>query len=407
MLLRKVTTATVGLLVMALWFWMPACATLTRAGEDVAVTEEETVVEDLVLFGSSASVGGYVESDVIAFAKSIDVLGTINQDLMGAAETIELTGQVGDDMRVGARYLNVRGLVGDDLIAFCQRLTLSENGRVGGEAQAWCQQAEFNGDVDGNLRIGCESAHIRGHVGGNLSVDAHSINVAGAVDGDANLKAEAITLMPGAIIAGNLKYTSANQIELQEGARVLGETNWHRPEVEEKPSRKAVLEGLGALKLFLNLAMLVGQIVVGLFLIGLSRKHATRIANSLTGHPWKSLGLGFVLAIFVPIASLILMLTIIGLPLGIIALLLYLIAWYLSPVVVGLTLGGKIVGAFKKDRAGPMIGGLILGLIILRAISLVPGLGWLFMFLVILFGLGALALSKQQALAEAKEKGVA
>ncbi len=407
MALRKLLMATGALLGMAISLSLPASATLIRAGENVAVSEEETVTEDLALFGSSVCVCGYVESDVIAFAKTIDVPGTVNQDLMGGAETVEITGQVGDDVRAGARYLGVHGLIGDDLIGFCQELQFSENGRVGGEAQVWCQKADLKGDVDGNLRIGCQSASIGGHVGGNMSVDARTITLSGAVDGTAQLKAENIALTPSCIISGNLEYTSANQIQIHEGAQVLGETSWKKPEVKAKPARKTILEGLAALKMFLNLTMLVGQIVVGLILIGFSRKHAVRMATSLTGHPWKSLGLGFMLAIFVPVACLILMLTIIGLPLGIITFMLYLIAWYLSPVVVGLTLGGKIVGAFRKERAGPMIGGLILGLIILRAISLVPVLGWLVMFVVILFGLGALALSHQRVWAQARETGVA
>jgi len=259
------------------------------------------------------------------------------------------------------------------------------------------------GDVDGNVRMGCSSAEIHGHVGGNLSVDACCIELAGPVDGDAELKAETITILPGCLITGNLKYTSAKGIDIPEGAQVGGEISWAKPEAKaEAPRRK----GLQPFRMFLHLTMMVGQMAIGLILIGLSRKHVAFTANTLTGHPWKSLALGFVVWICVPIAALILMVTIIGLPLAILVIFLYLIAWYLSAVLVGLTLGGKIVGAFKKDRAGPMVGGLILGLVVLRALSLIPGLGLFIQFLVILFGMGALILSRKTLRDQAVEKGL-
>lgn len=403
MRLPKVFVVVAFLTMLTLMWWQPSDATLVRAGEDVEVAEGETVTEDLALFGSTISVSGYVESDVIAFAKSIEVPGIINQDLMGGAETVEITGQVGDDVRAGARLLKVYGQVGDDLIAFCQEFTLGENALVGGEAQTWCQKGSFYGDVDGNMRIGCERAEIRGHVGGNLSVNARYIELAGAVDGDAQLKGENIVLLPGCIVTGNLQYTSANQIEIQEGAQVLGETEWQKPEEKvEKPKKKVI----GGFRMFLTLAMLVGQFVIGLILIAFSRKQPARFASTLTGHPWRSLGVGFVFAVCVPIASLILMVTIIGLPLGIIAVLVYLIVWYFSTLLVGLALGGKIVGAFKTDRFGPMLGGLILGLIIIRAISLIPGVGWVIILVASLFGMGALVLSKKETWTEAREKGI-
>jgi cytoskeletal protein CcmA (bactofilin family) len=397
----KFLMATGGLFILVVSWWLPSNATLVRAGEDVAVAEEETITEDLALFGESVRVLGYVESDVIAFGKTITVPGTVNQDLMGGAETVEITGQVGDDVRAGARYLGVHGLVGDDLIGFCQEFILGENGRIGGEAQIWCQKAVFYGDVDGNLRAKCETAEILGHVGGSLSVDACCITLAGPVDGDAELTGETISLLPECMITGNLKYTSGNQIEIQEGAQVLGQTEWQKPEAEvEKPKKRIP----GGLRIFLNLTMLVAQFIVGLILIGFSRKNTARMANTLTGHPWMSLGLGFLFMFLVPIAALIMMLTIIGLPLGIIVFLLYLIIWYLGPVLVGLTIGGKMVGAFKKERTGPMVGGLLLGLIILRLLSFIPGFGWLIQFLVILFGMGALILSRKSMWNEAKAK---
>ncbi len=370
-------------------------AMLVRAGEDVFVSQDESLTEDLSLFASTISVDGYVDADVIAFSRSLVITGIINHDLLGGAESIDLTGQVGDDLRVGGRYVDVRGPVGDDVIAFCERFTLGSSGRVGGESRVWASEAYFQGDVDGNLRASCNRAEIHGHVGGDLAVDATSIKISGPVDGNASLKATTIVLLPGCVISGDLTYSGPEEIEIQEGARVMDAIERLEIEVmaEEKESLEEVLASLGAIWVFLKVAFFAGQIIVGLILLGLFRRFSVAAATSFSGHVWKSLGIGIVFTCCAVIASLILPFTIIGLPLAIMLICFSLIIWYLASIVVGLSLGGLMVGAFKTRSTGRLIGGLILGLLILRALSFIPILGFLIQLFVVLAGMGAILIS--------------
>jgi cytoskeletal protein CcmA (bactofilin family) len=370
-------------------------AILVRAGEDVFVSQEESLSEDLALFASTISVDGYVDADVIAFSQSLVITGVINHDLQGGAEKIDLTGQVGDDLRAGGRYIDVRGPVGDDAIAFCERFTLGSSGRVGGEARVWCAEAYFQGDVDGNLRASCSRAEVHGRVGGDMAVEAASIKISGPVDGNADLKGAAIVLLPGCVITGNLTYSSPNEIEIQEGARIEGAVERRAMEVSTKDtdSVEELLAGLGAIWIFFKVAFFVGQIIVGLILLGLFRKATVHSAMTFSGHIWKSLGIGIIFACCAFIAALILPFTIIGLPLGIMLICFSLIIWYLASIVVGLAIGGLMVGAFKVRSTGRLIGGLILGLLILRALSFVPILGFLIQLFVVLAGMGAILIA--------------
>jgi cytoskeletal protein CcmA (bactofilin family) len=392
---RKLIAALLLPLLLVMLFGHRSEAMLVRAGEDVFVSREESLSEDLTLFASTISVDGYVDADVIAFSRSLVITGVINHDLQGGAETVDLTGQVGDDLRIGGRYVDVRGPVGDDAIAFCERFTLGTSGRVGGEARVWCSEAYFQGDVDGNLRASCGRAEVHGHVGGDLAVEATSIKISGPVDGDADLKAASIVLLPGCIIAGSLSYSSPDEIEIQEGARVMGSIERRAMEVEAEKEETAAefLAGLGAVWAFLKVAFFVGQIIVGLILLGLFRKPAVHMATTFSGHIWKSLGIGIVFACCAIVASLILPFTVIGLPLAIMLICFSLIIWYLASIVVGLAVGGLMVGAFKTGSTGRLIGGLILGLLILRALSFVPILGFLIQLFVVLAGMGAILIA--------------
>ena len=92
-----------------------------------------------------------------------------------------------------------------------------------------------------------------------------------------------------------------------------------------------------------------------------------------------------------PIAAVIVCLTVVGLGVGISAFLLWLIAIYAAQVFVGAWLGEKVLGA--GAGVGAALGRLALGLLILRAVGMVPFLGGLVWFIVTIWGMGAVILA--------------
>ena len=92
-----------------------------------------------------------------------------------------------------------------------------------------------------------------------------------------------------------------------------------------------------------------------------------------------------------PIAAIIVMFTIIGIPLSLLALVIYVIAICLSQIPVGLLIGRLIIKQKGQlESRGAMIGGLALGLFILLLLGLIPVIGWIVMLLTIIFGLGSI-----------------
>jgi len=106
----------------------------------------------------------------------------------------------------------------------------------------------------------------------------------------------------------------------------------------------------------------------------------------------QSIGLGFLFLIVTPIAAIIICITIVGLGVGITALFLWLIAIYSAQVYVGSWLGERILG--EGVGVGPALGRLALGLLILRAVHMLPYLGGLIIFFVVIpWGIGATVLA--------------
>ncbi|HUQ63543.1 MAG TPA: hypothetical protein VM121_07310, partial [Acidimicrobiales bacterium] len=103
-------------------------------------------------------------------------------------------------------------------------------------------------------------------------------------------------------------------------------------------------------------------------------------------------GWGLAVAIGLPIASVAVLLTLVGIPLGLLGLLSLALLYSLGHVVAALVLGRSIV----KEPTTVYLSFLV-GLAILRVVGLVPAVGGLITFLASAFGIGALVIAGRRA----------
>jgi hypothetical protein len=128
------------------------------------------------------------------------------------------------------------------------------------------------------------------------------------------------------------------------------------------------------------------------------------IVEAIGSRPGPSVGWGALIVFVAPIAAVAVCFTIIGIPLGLIALALYGIALYLAQIPVGLFIGRWIISRFRVvESKAIMVGALAIGLAILKLLSLIPYFGVVVGVAVVIFGLGAIVAAKRKRRAEAKE----
>jgi len=111
---------------------------------------------------------------------------------------------------------------------------------------------------------------------------------------------------------------------------------------------------------------------------------------------------GAIILVATPVAAIIALITVVGVPVGLIGLVLYGIAIYLSQIAVGLFIGYWIIGYFRKvETRGILVAALALGFTILTLLKLIPYVGFPWLWLAtVLFGIGAMALSQKTLRAE-------
>jgi hypothetical protein len=371
--MRSLTGRTLAALIFAtgVLVWLPttALAADLRQGSSVTIGSDQTISDDVYAAGGTITVAGSINGSLIAAGGTINVSGNVSRDLMVGGGTISLTGKVGGSIRVAGGNLTINGPVEQDVVVTGGTLSIGSSGTIGRDLVLAGGTATVSGAVGRRIQMAAGTVTLQNRVGGDVT---------GPVD---HLK------LDGAQIGGNLDYTSNNQVDIVNGARVAGTTTRHTP-----PDRGTT----GATNGFIGwLRALIGIFALGLLLILLLPRFSTRSIDVLRAEPWLSLGIGAVILVATPIVAVIVF--IVGLLIGGWWLGLLLIPLWLLALAVGYVVSSFLLGRLVFAQLGwggyHDILALLGGLVILAVVTLVPVIGWLVGLGAVVFGAGALALT--------------
>jgi len=218
----------------------------------------------------------------------------------------------------------------------------------------------------------------------------------GKINQDLNLSAESASFQPNSMVGGNLKARLAEG-RLMSDAAVIGGTkdiSFIKAEKKAAPKFQGKFDRIGqalttAMIIKWLMSLLIG-IISGSVLLYFFGKTAQRLANQVKTSAVGSLGWGLVTLIVTPILGILLMATILGLPLGAMVFLGYILALITARWVTSYALGQWLEAKTKlKALKNPYVQ-LAAGLTLIKLVCLVPVLGWLVACAAMLMGLGAL-----------------
>ncbi|MFC2067387.1 hypothetical protein ACFLUO_10180 [Chloroflexota bacterium] len=355
----------------------PVLAFDVREGETVTIASGEVINDDLYVAGGDIVINGTVNGDVFAVGRSITINGRVNGGVSFGGQTATINGEITNGLRFGGQYIIVNGRIGRDLVVGGAQLSVSRIGQI-----------------DGDLVFGAGTVQVDGAIGDSILGAGGEVTLANNVGGDIILNADRLTITSSADIQGDIKYTSPNEASIQSGARISGDISHLIPErLDKDEMAEGIMAGIVGVVVWKILSYVM-IFIIGIIIILIARRRITLMQRTIQKSPWQTLGWGALILIATPIAAVIVMITVVGLPLGIISLLLWGIALYLSQIPVALFLGRLIIRQNRElDSTGIMIGALALGLLVLFALRLIPIIGWIVGLIVIVFGLGTLITS--------------
>lgn len=342
-----------------------------RNSEVVTLASDQTVDKDYFATGEKVVISGIVNGDVYVFGGNVIVDGTVNGDLIAGGGTVSVTGRVTDDARIGGGQVDVSGEIGRNLTAGGGSINISQNAKIGG-----------------SLVAGGGNVNVLSALGRGATVGGGNLTLANSVGGDVTAGVGSLTLLQNANVAGDLNYWSSQPADIQSGAQINGQTNFHMTEEKDGKSDAAAGINFGFSIYSFLVALIFGFIFIR-FLPNFTQATADRI----TKKPLASLGIGFLALVTVPIFAIILAITILGIPFALLLMLFYIVDLYLAKIFVAIAVGAFLANYFKK-KWGLMLS-FVVGLAVYCLLSLIPVLGWLAVCIITLIGFGALIVSKK------------
>lgn len=351
-----------------------------RSADNFFFPDTAIIQDDLVTTGGNIKLDGIIEGDLISVSRSLVQSGLILGSLNAMAQDVDVLGEVKGSVRAFGQNINVNGTLDRNLIAFGYSVDVKPGAEIRKDVSAFCGKMTLDGKLGGNLK---------GSVG--------ELVISGVVNQDVSVEADKITLMPTARILGNLKYKSKKEAKIESGASVSGETIWTQPKATEEKEPKSIFTGKPIIP---EILFLLALMVTGVVLTLICRKNAYLAKQAVADSFLKTLALGFVVLVCVPIAVIILIVSVIGMPIAVIALFAYAVLIYIAKIPVATFAGEKIIKALGKEGEPSLIWSMLLGLMVITLLLNIPYLDWLIYLLVLFTGFGAIISSERRSAAQ-------
>jgi cytoskeletal protein CcmA (bactofilin family) len=331
--------------------------------------------QDYFAAGEQLDVTRPAPGDVLAAGNRVTVHSDVHGDVLAAAGELRLAGPVQQDVLAAGREVVVTGMIAGNARAAGATLRLLREGRIGRNATLAGSELELQGAVDGYLLAVGRRIYLNGTVGG-----------------DAQLVGDDIELGPDARITGSLRYRSRNELKRAPSA-VVGGTVEHLPWTgpEKKSAHRFPFAG--------RLIWSAGLGVLAALLLATVPAFAQGTSTTLRTRFGWSLLTGFIVLVCMPVAAIIALITVVGIPAGLVALLAYPVLLLFGYLYAGMALGDFALARFRPARAqllGGRIAAAVLALLALAVLTRIPVVGGLIGLLAMLAGVGALLLQLRQ-----------
>jgi cytoskeletal protein CcmA (bactofilin family) len=368
---RRLSLALMIAFIVALIGAPAAFAADFRTDTSISIGDDEVINDDLYLFGTTITVNGIVNGDLFAAGNSLTVNGTVNGNVFLVGQEVTVNGAVSRGARITANNATIAGSIGEDLLLFGNSTGIHGGASIGRDLIATVSSLTLDGMVQRRFAGNAQTVTLNGSVGSNIDIGV----------GD-------LTITEDASIGGDLTYRSDQMAEIAGGADIGGDVN------HEMVGEADTETGFSIGSFVPSIIGLIMTAVYGTALLLVFPRLTVAASNQLLENTIMSIGMGIVFLIVVPIVSVLVMITVIGIPLGLIALLLYGIALFSAQVFVGMTLG-RLILSFVADGKRRLIQflGLLLGLLILFGVSFIPYVGPWAPLVVVILGLGGLMLA--------------
>lgn len=334
---------------------------------------EQSVAQNAYLVGGTVNVANPVYGDVMAAGGTIIISGKVEQDILALGGNISMIGISAEDVRTAGGNISIGGKVGGEILVAGGQVTITPGTTIARDSYIAAGTLVFGGTENGNLNV----------IGGNIRID-------GVIDGNLLVKqADKVTFGPQSVVKGTIEYSAPVEAVVLEGAQLASAPVFHKIEnIRTASVRPRLFAAFLGVAFFLKALAILAAVYL---LWYLRRRDMTTVIDRVHGHFSHVLLRGFSVFVLIPVASIILFVTLIGWIPAMAMLAVYVALLVLATPIAVLVATSLLMTLMKKSRTDLTWYHILGGLVVFKLVAFVPVLGWIVCFVIYLASLGAVA----------------
>jgi len=329
-----------------------------HSNENILIPKDKEVNTNYYAVGNNIEIYGDITGDIFLAGNSITIGSeNINGDLFIIGQNITVRGVVNGDLRVVTIELNIEGEVNGNVLNVGQNMYLLQDASINGNFTNYLSKVSLWGNLNGKVDGFFESLLLSGLVKEDIDINfikrfqsENQLNI--SEDAEIN----------------NIKYIALEKGTIDENANILGEVSYTKDEFIKKPI--FTLDNILSLVVKLFSLLIIGMIMIYLWPSFFSSAYSKGKEKRV-----KKVFKGLLLFIVTPLVSILLLFTVIGIPLGVLLLLLYGMFIYLTNIIVAYFYGKYINDKLLGKRKISTINILALGIFLLIVVLHIPIFG--------------------------------
>lgn len=351
-----------------------------------AVTIDKPVYEDLYIAAGKIIINAPIHGDLVLAGGTVTINDSVTNDILVTGGEITFNGYVGDDIRCAGGRLAVEKNVAGDLIISGGNVAVNRAAVISGSLLAGGGDVLLNGTVKGYVKSGAGKLKINGLIEQDLNVKGGELVINGTINGKSTLAAQKILIGPDAAFMQDVRYWN------RKGRADFGGSVKNGRAVFDQSLRIAsprwqYLGFASFLALLWYLSAVLIFILVIRYLFG---KPLQKAGETLTGNIPRHIGFGLLFLVLVPIAIAMICATIIGIPLGLLAAVLYFVIIMLSLIISAIVITNWYNTRYERRWSSRnQVWATLVLFVALKLISLVPFIGWVLSGLTVCLVFGA------------------
>lgn len=278
-----------------------------------------------------------------------------------AGQTINAN-STADYQLIAGETVTFQGITKNDLFIAGKNININENAKISRDLFVAGQNINISTNIKGNIFIAGDTINIDSkYIDGNITITADKLNISKETE-----------------VKGTLKYNKSANASIEnnnlKNIKVYGNKGENNFNID------AIISFIISIISSILLAIALNLIFPTLY--------SNLDNNNSMKYLLKLMGNGLIFLIIVPIISILLCITTVGLPVGILSFIVYFIVCYLSILTSSIYIGKVINKNFIKRANNNIYLDIIIGILCCKIIAIVPIVNIIYYIVAILLGIG-------------------